>query len=74
MKDLESYSAGSLNLFECLKKHIYLKYLKYLSSTYLGLSIWRYSNIQMNWREKSTMIMFQEENNYINVAMKSQFL
>ena len=70
MKDLESYSAGSLNLFECLKKHIYLKYL----SAYLGLSIWRYSNIQINWREKSTMIMFQEENNYINVAMKSQFL
>ena len=50
----------------------YLKYLR--SSTYLGLSIWRYSNIQINWREKSTMIMFQEENNYINVAMKSQFL
>ena len=52
-------------------------YLKYLSTsvvTYLGLSIWRYSNIQINWREKSTMIMFQEENNYINVAMKSQFL
>ena len=51
-----------------------LKISKYLSSTYLGLSIWRYSNIQINWREKSTMIMFQEENNYINVAMKSQFL